>query len=354
MKSRYIFLLLLTLITLLVLNIGISMILFRNSDGNAKQINDVGRIRGGIQRIVKLQYAGVRSEALVEQMDQRVAQLVQICKEDTEDPARYDKAVRFQDKWTALKALLARYDEAPTANNGTALREASEEIWEIADEAVDASQFIDEKHLSNLKYTMALIVADLLLAIVVVYLIKSYVRNELEFYANHDPLTRLYNRKYFMSFFAHLLRQAARYQQDISVVLIDIDHFKHVNDTYGHSAGDKVLVELANLLTANTRKSDIVSRFGGEEFIVLLPNTDEKSAYAAADKLRCAVETHPFTAAERVTISLGAYTRRENDGEDVMIQKADIALYQAKNTGRNKVVSFLEDGALFSFTAPDV
>lgn len=342
MKSKYILLFLLALILVLVLNIGVSSIIFRNSEGDGKQINDIGRIRGGIQRIVKLQYAGAAPQDLIRQMDDRIAGLVKSCSEDAANPARYQKAILFSGRWNDLKTLLTRYGDDPSKENATAMLAASEEIWAIADEAVDASQFIDERNVTNMKYTLVLVAADLVLALVVLYLTQIYVRNELEFHANHDPLTRLYNRKYFMAFFAQLLKQAVRYKQDLSVVLLDIDHFKQVNDTCGHVAGDKVLVELANLLTANTRKSDVVSRFGGEEFIVLLPNTDERSAYAAADKLRHAVQTHDFHAVGSVTISLGAYSYRAQDDEDTMIRRADIALYQAKETGRNKAVTFRE------------
>jgi two-component system, cell cycle response regulator len=159
-----------------------------------------------------------------------------------------------------------------------------------------------------------------------------------------DELTRLYNRRYL---FAHLDQLLARVRTDginLAVLLFDIDRFKKVNDTYGHAAGDDVLRELATRTTSSVRNVDLVTRLGGEEFVVVMPETDLAIAIGVAERLRAAVEREPFTIRADgsklpVTISIGvtAATGADDDCE-VVLKRADDALYNAKTRGRNCVV----------------
>ena len=161
-----------------------------------------------------------------------------------------------------------------------------------------------------------------------------------------DYLTGLYNRKFFMERLFEEIAWSDRYSEPLSFIILDIDHFKKINDTYGHSCGDEVLRELALVLGGMLRAHDVLARYGGEEFVVLLSNTTTRDAYAIGEKLRAGVEGSHFYCDEKktrlpVTISLGVATTDEshNISFETLIKMADEALYQAKAAGRNRVFS---------------
>lgn len=162
---------------------------------------------------------------------------------------------------------------------------------------------------------------------------------ELERLAATDLLTGLWNRRYFENVATHEMDRALRYKYATSLLVFDIDHFKAINDTCGHRTGDDVLKELARTVRQNMRESDSVTRWGGEEFTVLMPNTNLSAAAEAGEKLRQAVESHSFPRSLKLTISVGA-AEWASPGEslDRWIDRADYALYQAKHGGRNCVV----------------
>jgi len=165
---------------------------------------------------------------------------------------------------------------------------------------------------------------------------------QLEELSNTDGLTRLYNRRYFMELFELEFQRAQRYEARLGFVMIDIDHFKDFNDTYGHLLGDRILYEVAQILKENLRVHDIVGRYGGEEFALLMPETDLNGALVVAERYRKRVEDFVLLEREhelRVTISLGvaAFPKKDISSVDDLIRHADNALYQAKNNGRNRV-----------------
>lgn len=153
-----------------------------------------------------------------------------------------------------------------------------------------------------------------------------------------DPLTTLYNRLKFDEVFRlMLLRENWEPNNTFAIILIDIDHFKKVNDTYGHLIGDRILVLVAEALRTTVRVGDIVARWGGEEFIVLIPNVNEKKALIAAEKLRSRIETMEIQQVPQVTASFGVTLYRKGDTQQQMLQRADEGLYQAKANGRNGI-----------------
>ena len=165
---------------------------------------------------------------------------------------------------------------------------------------------------------------------------------ELALLASTDPMTKLYNRRYFSRIAQHVLALAKRERESLSVIMLDIDHFKRVNDTYGHQVGDQVIILLAETITAHLRKSDFAARFGGEEFVILLPRTPLDNARSTAEKLRKAVEALTFKTGEGLevhfTISLGVSTvdiMTETSVEPAL-KRADDAMYLAKESGRNR------------------
>ncbi len=173
-------------------------------------------------------------------------------------------------------------------------------------------------------------------------------KKELTNMANKDPLTNLYNRRYFTEISKTLIQIAKRDQENLSALMIDIDRFKNINDTYGHALGDKVIKKLANKLLEYTRDSDVVVRFGGEEFVILLPNTDINGAISIAKKIQSSVEKMEIKINDiennilKFTVSIGISQCICNDEIiiDNIIRRTDEALYEAKRGGRNKVVAF--------------
>ncbi|QOL27220.1 diguanylate cyclase [Thalassotalea sp. LPB0316] len=166
---------------------------------------------------------------------------------------------------------------------------------------------------------------------------------ELERTNTTDELTSLYNRRFYDQKILAEFRRSKRNLTPLSLLLIDIDHFKQVNDNFGHLGGDKSLIAVASLIKLTTQRStDIACRYGGEEFCIILPETDEQGAMAIAEKLRKQVEEHPITLAENeinLTISCGISTYRQESFATVetLFSCADKALYRAKNEGRNQV-----------------
>ena len=175
--------------------------------------------------------------------------------------------------------------------------------------------------------------------------LRDTVRNGLNA-AVTDPLTGLFNRRYVEPHLARLAEQSRKSGRELAVMMIDIDHFKAVNDTHGHAAGDKVLVELADRLRQNLRAIDLVARMGGEEFLVAMPGTSVTDARLAADRLRALVNTTPFDLGDnqpalKITVSVGVAVSGQFNAETAAINKicdqADKALYAAKSAGRDQV-----------------
>ncbi len=152
-----------------------------------------------------------------------------------------------------------------------------------------------------------------------------------------DQLTQLYNRLKLEAVFSEEIQRAQRYHTPFSIIMLDIDHFKSVNDTYGHDIGDKTLIDVAKILKQNSRTTDIVGRWGGEEFMIVLPQTDTDAAYEHAQILREMIEKHNFEAVGKKTSSFGVSSFISGDTSKTIVKRADDALYEAKKSGRNRV-----------------
>ncbi|KJY83326.1 hypothetical protein TW81_10050 [Vibrio galatheae] len=185
-------------------------------------------------------------------------------------------------------------------------------------------------------------------AVVLAYLlsvdlkIKENARLRAEYLAAYDPLTNLLNRRSFFTFACKKIRQHQDNGMPISLVVLDIDHFKQVNDTYGHDVGDKALIHITGLLKKNIRQEDLIGRFGGEELLILLAKNDCTQATAFTERLRRILENSPLEIGGisiNLTASFGVVECINKASIDEMIKRADALLYQAKENGRNQVVS---------------
>ena len=159
--------------------------------------------------------------------------------------------------------------------------------------------------------------------------------------AIRDTLTKLHNRGFFNSRLIYEVERAGRYGEALSLLMCDIDHFKRINDGYGHPVGDKVLSWVADILNRQLRKTDVIARYGGEEFAAILLNTDSAQAQAIAEKLRRAIEEDFFQRLNdeiKITLSFGVSTfGNDSNTSEGLVRRADSALYKAKTLGRNRV-----------------
>lgn len=182
------------------------------------------------------------------------------------------------------------------------------------------------------------VIAQLMHFINVVTSELEQANTELELLSITDKLTQIYNRVKLDDAINYEIDYANRYKSNFSVILIDVDHFKQVNDSHGHNTGDAVLIFIAQILKKNIRNLDILGRWGGEEFLIILPQTNAKQACELAEKIRKTVDMAKFPVVVHKTISVGVTQYRYDDSVVELIGRADQGLYDAKNTGRNKVV----------------
>ncbi|MCK7614533.1 sensor domain-containing diguanylate cyclase [Roseibium sediminicola] len=175
---------------------------------------------------------------------------------------------------------------------------------------------------------------------------------KLEKLASEDPLTGLYNRRLFDIRLSEEFDRATRYRHDLAAAMLDLDHFKKINDRFGHAAGDEVLSKVGSFLKASARASDVVARVGGEEFCLLLPEGSKSGAMAFLERIRAEIEALQFSTANgqfTVTCSIGlACLDSTTETEQTLIERADVALYQAKKTGRNRIVQSTQKASTVS------
>ena len=171
---------------------------------------------------------------------------------------------------------------------------------------------------------------------------RKNAEERLEYLATTDPLTLLYNRRKFDELMEYELERDKRYQSGLSIIFCDIDHFKKINDMHGHDVGDDVLRELSAEIRTSLRQSDIVARWGGEEFIILIPNCTADTAVTIAENIRKKIETYKFNKAGKVTASFGVTHVLGHDDKTTLIKRVDKALYAAKENGRNRVESIVQ------------
>ena len=230
-------------------------------------------------------------------------------------------------------------DQQPTSGfviadqNSRVLRVDEETLWKI----IDTSHVASNNLLRTLAYRLRF-------GNSVMHKISSLLR-EFEYDATIDPLTGFYNRRWLNKMLERLINRSLSEEdggRNLSVIMMDLDHFKNFNDTYGHLAGDRALNSIARSLSKHLRPEDTITRYGGEEFLAVLPGSDLQEATHVAERLRIAVEETELFAVEGesvppLTVSLGIAQMQADDHQDSLIGAADKALYRAKRGGRNRV-----------------
>jgi len=246
-----------------------------------------------------------------------------------------------------LNVEISKYMSSPvdTIQKDASIKEALEFIQNkgykrvvVVDDGGKLSGIISQKELISLTYSRwATLMKEYQDELHEINSMLTNKNREFETMASTDTLTGLYNRYKFSELYLSSYRSMSQRHNSMSLLLIDIDNFKNVNDTYGHNAGDKVLVQVAHTLLKTLRNIDIVARWGGEEFIVLLPTANLDNAKKIAEEIRSQVEKLEIDSVERVTISLGVSLVEEGSEMEDIINCADKALYLAKKSGRNCV-----------------
>lgn len=190
---------------------------------------------------------------------------------------------------------------------------------------------------AHLVYLVGFPVSVLLLSVSFVLLASDRLHDDLEHLAMHDPLTGALTRRHMGDAFAQELERCRRHGRSMAVLLMDLDHFKAINDAFGHPQGDRVLIRFVAIVNTLLRSGDMLGRFGGEEFVVLLPETSLEEGMHVAERIRTTVEQDG--AKPSCTVSIGVTSSQGADTADTVIARADAAVYQAKMTGRNRVVA---------------
>jgi len=330
---------------LLLLSISITHLLFNTITSikhDATIINELGAIRGSIQRASKLSLA--RDHEVVNLVVNRVDKLIDEfmgTSSLTRSAKGFDTVnrnlIELESLWKNLKSLISQYQSSPSAELQAQIRLLSEECWNLADEIVHAAEATSTTKVKNMGGIFWSLVINDLSLVLMLFLIYSYVRNKLENESMYDSMTRLYNRKMYEKEIKRECVRTERYKKDMSLVLFDVDNFKNINDTYGHHVGDKILKKIAKVIMDNKRESDLAYRIGGEEFAVIMTDTNTFRAMTAAEKLRKAIEEAHYYKDLKVTSSFGVAGYMSEVADHELFKYADDALYVAKNKGRNRV-----------------
>lgn len=323
-------------IILVVSLISVFIILNSKNIGRyAVLINEAGKIRGGIQRIVKLELLSAENENLIAAVDQSMLNILKLeAERNFLDGAFNSKYVEDVERdWAILKILLRK-------DSLSELLVESERTWHSTYALVN---YAEKRSLSAISffYVLTFILFGVILALAFIILVTKFViKDRIVYQSDHDSLTGLYNRHFFYQALEKEFAIAKRSNHGFAVFMCDIDHFKRVNDTWGHDAGDKVLREVSLALTDESREIDIVARYGGEEFVIFMLTRSKDECMVYAERLRSAVEKLLIMKKISVTISIGVCMYRQGLEIEDMLKNADAALYQAKAEGRNCVRVF--------------
>lgn len=320
------------LILLISISGGIfTVYLNRSISGDAENINQLGVVRGSIQRLVKLELTGSANDPLLLEIDEEIQAIRALKRTAPENNQTFFLEVdRLTSSWERLKIHLERYRQDSGHENEGRLILVSEEVWTNANSMVLASQLLSERKVENYRISLVFTGLNLLLGIAILFLVQKYVKKNLEHGVDHDGLTDLYNRRFFDVFIKRQMERADRYGSPFSLILFDIDHFKKINDVYGHDVGDSVLRELSTMVKANIRKSDALARVGGEEFALVAIETPLEEALKLSEKIRLLIESHSFHQVGTVTVSLGVTQLAPGDEAKTLIQEGRPCFVQGK------------------------
>ncbi|WP_198304446.1 GGDEF domain-containing protein [Arcobacter vandammei] len=341
------------LILIVIISVHI-FIIFANSfvikyaiysiEDDATLLNRSGMIRGGVQRIVKLELDNQDTAKDREIIDNIFNEFLVEDKYKLVGSSMFSFIIKLEllkIEWDNLKNIIDKYEVTKSEENKKSLIKQSEVFWKYSEDTLFILSEISTKKTYILNTTFFIFIVDFFLLIFVIFLINAKIRRKLEILSRIDPLTKTFNRNVFNETMDYEIELNKRYENNLGFILLDIDLFKIINDTFGHDKGDFVLKNLASLLKNSIRKNDKLFRVGGEEFVIVAKNIKNMNELENfANKLRVEVENFDFGLKQKVTISLGATTLVPNDEKENVFKRADEALYKSKENGRNRVTIF--------------
>lgn len=304
-------------------------------------VNSAGIIRGSMQRYVKLglAHADEAASAAAKTVDEIFTSFFR-CEEGFDigatDSAFFVSLTRLQAGWEELKDLMSGY---PEPISEAEVLSFSEECWTRSNDMVLAAQLFSQEKLRRFKSSFLFFFLNVILLFVGVWFIHRYIQKKLKNLADTDALTGILNRRSFQSIFDVELERCNRYGKVFSFIIFDIDHFKKVNDTFGHKTGDRVLKTVAESVQGILRKTDKLCRVGGEEFGIVCPETKLTQAVSLAERCRAVVENEVHVEESSITISVGVGEYQGSESGDAFYKRVDAAMYRAKKMGRNAVAT---------------
>jgi len=306
-------------------------------------INKLGEIKGNIQRYAIYKINGDFEK--VDQINNSIEydfQTINLLIENFPETIPTKYRIRFIN---ILANLYSIWSNVKDANNKTEILNQSEKAWKEAEKITNLMQKISESKIEVIsnRYSIAILLTSVSILLLILFVYKV-IKIGLEKTSITDSLTSLYNRLYFNEQIVFYIEKYNRYKEPFSMMLFDIDNFKKINDTYGHNEGDRVLKEIAKIIKATIRKTDLAFRYGGEEFMVIFPKTQVASANIIAQRIKSQIENSLKVQNTPITIS-GAVGEYNGEGIYSFIQKLDNKLYEAKNTGKNKVLLVVKSTA---------
>lgn len=303
-------------------------------------INYSGMIRGGIQKVSKMETNGITAIEDSKKIDALFEKfLVTDKKELLAHNMNFfiNQLDELHMEWVILKKEINQYHKNPSDSNKEIILVQSEKCWIAANQTVNMAEALSEAKMSTFQIMFFVFFIDFLLIIAIIWIINSTIRHHLEVVSRVDPLTGIFNRNVYNEEIYLEIERCRRYSYGFSLLLIDIDFFKHINDTHGHDIGDDILKKATNVVSSIIRKNDLFCRIGGEEFIILATETDIENAKALAEKIRTAIENCDFSISKSMTVSIGLSAFRPEDTKDTIFKRTDEALYTSKTSGRNRV-----------------
>ena len=340
--SKFFLISLIISLVLLVISSIYAGYLLKISLNYSHVINLSGKIRGDIQRFTKLYFANVSNNKLKStalEIDNYIFHL----KKDINnlnlpliDTKNFLTPLEIEKCWNTLKGEVFKCSQPYC---WTQILNLSEECWVKADKITDLYQKISQRNLRILQffYYLIIVLGGIVNLSLLYLLIVKNTFGKLLRKAHFDALTGVYNRSALCEIYPLLIK--SEYLKPIGLIVFDIDNFKKINDTYGHLVGDIVLKKVSEVVKKHLRRNDIFARWGGEEFLILLPQTDLEGSLKVAEKLRKAIEelNIPELKGRKVTASFGITVIKNSETLNEAVLRADEALYEAKRNGKNQV-----------------
>lgn len=323
-------------IAILILSITITLFISINLQIFSTFINTSGQIRGGIQRTSKLYLASEEISQEIDHIDSLFTTLTRFQNTNRihikiNNHAQY---LELFEKWNNYKTHL---ENSSLSKNE--IISQSEIIWKLSTAVVKSIETQTHSYIRILFYISMVTIIVILLLFITILIIKFIVQDKIEKQASFDNLTGLLNRNHLEYLYTKKIKESKNTLENSAVLLCDIDHFKKVNDTFGHSTGDLVLKGIADSIKNCSRDSDLVFRYGGEEFLLITSYKTITDLIHFAERIRENIESEKLID-QVITISIGVALVTDALSMKEIIVHADTALYRAKETGRNKVVFF--------------